>query len=268
MVPIRVFIADGQAVFDSNVATRLISGQGNSEPDPRDGLKERLSDREVEVLRLMTKGFSNKEIARALWIGETTVPKKWPDSASRERHRQAAPLVRGAAAGDPESDGRIPALRLGIQQALDLVVQEMGEPAVSELRRAQAESRLGLSIEEALEKMAERLDSDDFRWTVTAIAIQRDVGGNLAEVLDVLANTMRERAELRRHVHALTSEGRLSAIILFLLPFVMVTLLFVVNPGYISTLFTTPVGLTLLVFGGLLLIIGGVWLNRATKVEV
>jgi tight adherence protein B len=95
----------------------------------------------------------------------------------------------------------------GIQQSIDLVVQEMADPARSEFRRVQAESRLGLSVEEALEKMANRLDSDDFRWTVTAIAIQREVGGNLAEVLDLVASTMRERAELRRHIHALTSEG-------------------------------------------------------------
>lgn len=77
-------------------------------------------------------------------------------------------------------------------------MQEMGEPAVGELSRVQAETRSGLPIEEALEKMAEQLDNNDFLWTVTAIAIKREVGGNLAEVLDVLSNTMRERVELRR----------------------------------------------------------------------
>ncbi len=156
----------------------------------------------------------------------------------------------------------------GIQQSIDLVVQEMGDPASAEFRRVQAETRLGLSVEESLEKMADRLGSEDFRWTVTAIAIQRDVGGNLAEVLDILANTMRERAELRRHVDALTSEGRLSAMILYALPFVMAAILLVVNPAYIGPLFATPFGLLLLSSGVVLLVVGAFWLKRATTVEV
>ncbi len=156
----------------------------------------------------------------------------------------------------------------GVQQSIDLVVQEMSDPAASEFRRVQAQSRLGLSVEEALERMADRLDSDDFRWTVTAIAIQREVGGNLAEVLDMVAGTMRERGELRRHIHALTSEGRLSAVVLFALPFVMVAVLFLINPGYMGPMFTTGFGLFLLAVGIVLLIIGGIWLHRASEVEV
>ena len=156
----------------------------------------------------------------------------------------------------------------GVQQSIDLVVQEMSDPAAGEFRRVQAQSRLGLSVEDALEKMAERLDSDDFRWTVTAIAIQREMGGNLAEVLDVVAGTMRERAELRRHIHALTSEGRLSAVILFALPFIMLAVLLLVNPGYIAPMFTSVFGLILLVGGAVLLVVGGLWLRRAADVEV
>ena len=156
----------------------------------------------------------------------------------------------------------------GVQQSIDLVVQEMSDPAASEFRRVQAEARLGLSVEDALSKMAERLDSDDFRWTVTAIAIQREVGGNLAEVLDLVAGTMRERAELRRHIRALTSEGRLSAIILFVLPFAMMGLLLLANPTYMALMFTTAAGLVLLAIGAVLLIVGGVWLRRASEVEI
>ncbi len=156
----------------------------------------------------------------------------------------------------------------GIQQSIDLIVQELADPARSEFRRVQAESRLGLSPEEALEKMADRLDSDDFRWTVTAISIQREVGGNLAEVLDLVASTMRDRSELRRHIRALTSEGRLSAIILFVLPFFMMGLLLLVNPGYMSLMFSTATGMVLLAIGGVLLMVGGVWLRRASEVEI
>ncbi len=156
----------------------------------------------------------------------------------------------------------------GVQQSIDLVVQEMSDPAAAEFRRVQAQSRLGLSVEEALERMADRLDSDDFRWTVTAIAIQREVGGNLAEVLDVVAGTMRERSELRRHIHALTSEGRLSAVVLVALPFVMLTVLFLVNPTYLAPMLTHIFGIILLVFGALLLVVGGIWLRRVADVEV
>lgn len=161
-------------------------------------------------------------------------------------------------------------LRAGwsISQAIGLVVEQMPPPASVEFRRVQTETRLGLPVEEALRKMADRLGSDDFHWTVAAIAIQRDVGGNLAEVLDIVAATMRDRAELRRHVHALTAEGRMSGLILMSLPFVELAVLLLVNPGYMAQLFTTSLGISMAAVGALLLLIGLIWLRRALKVEV
>ncbi len=161
-------------------------------------------------------------------------------------------------------------LRAGwsISQAIGLVVEQMPPPASVEFQRVQTETRLGLPIDEALRKMADRLGSEDFRWTVAAIAIQRDVGGNLAEVLDIVASTMRERAELRRHVRGLTAEGRISGTILMSLPFVELVVLLIVNPSYMSQLFTTPLGIMMAVAGVLLLVIGAVWLRHALKVEV
>lgn len=161
-------------------------------------------------------------------------------------------------------------LRAGwsISQAISLVVEQMPPPASTEFMRVQTEVRLGLSVEEALRKMADRLGSEDFNWTVSAITIQRDVGGNLAEVLDIVANTMRERAELRRHIHSLTAEGRLSGIILMSLPFVELVALLVVNPEYMSNLLTTPMGVMMSVAGVVLLLIGFFWLRRALSVEV
>jgi tight adherence protein B len=116
--------------------------------------------------------------------------------------------------------------------------------------------------------MAERLDSEDFRWTVTAIAIQREVGGNLAEVLDIVAETIRTRAELRRHVSALTAESRFSAVILAILPFFILGALAVVSPAYLGVMLGSTIGLVSMAFGGVLLIIGLVWIMRLTKVEV
>ncbi|MBN1193701.1 MAG: VWA domain-containing protein [Coriobacteriia bacterium] len=156
----------------------------------------------------------------------------------------------------------------GLLQSVDMVVQETIPPASEEFRRVQTEARLGLPVEDALQAMADRLGSDDFAWAVSAIAIQREVGGNLAEVLDVVATTIRDRAALRRHVSALTAEGRISAIILLSLPFVEAAFLWVVNPTYMLPLFTEPLGWMIVGVGLLMLAVGSIWLVRAMKVEV
>lgn len=156
----------------------------------------------------------------------------------------------------------------GLLQSVDMVVQETLPPASDEFRRVQTEARLGLPVEDALRAMAERVGSDDFTWAVSAIAIQREVGGNLAEVLDVVAATIRDRAALRRTVSALTAEGRISAIVLLALPFVEGIFLFAVNPSYMRPMFTEPLGWLIIGTGLLLLLVGSLWLIRAMKVEV
>jgi tight adherence protein B len=156
----------------------------------------------------------------------------------------------------------------GVQQSIDLVVDEVGEPARSEFRRTQSEARLGLPLEEALERMAARVGSDDLHWVVTAISIQREVGGNLAEVLNTVSHTIRERAELRRQVVALTAEGRLSLWILSILPFFVFALMLLVNREYMVVALQAPIGIFALAFGGVLLLVGIVWLNRVMKIEV
>ncbi len=156
----------------------------------------------------------------------------------------------------------------GVQQAIDLVVQEVGEPASSEFSRVQAEARLGMPLEQSLGRMAERLDSDDYRWTVAAIGIQRDIGGNLAEVLDIVAGTIRERAELKRHVTSLTAESRFSAVVLVALPFFLLIAMWFVGRQYISALVTNPIGWLAMGTGLLLLLIGAFWLMRLTKVDI
>lgn len=156
----------------------------------------------------------------------------------------------------------------GLQQAVDLIVQETFPPVSTEFKRVQTESRLGMPVEESLHAMAERLDSEDFRWVVTAIAIQREVGGNLAEVLDIVASTIRDRDALRRHVRALTAEGRLSAFILILLPFFEFFVLMLINPDYMSQMLSSFAGVFMLAFGLILMLVGAIWLRLATKVEV
>ncbi|HEY7401601.1 MAG TPA: type II secretion system F family protein [Actinomycetota bacterium] len=153
-------------------------------------------------------------------------------------------------------------------QAIDTVSKEIQEPAAAEFVRVVAEIRLGRPVEEALEGMADRIGSDDFRWAVLAVNIQREVGGNLAEILDNVADTLRERATMRRQVLVLTAEGRLSAYVLVALPFGIGLYMTAVNPEYIGLLVTTTLGLMMLV-GASVLIVGGVlWMRKIVNIDV
>ncbi len=162
------------------------------------------------------------------------------------------------------------ALRAGhsFLQALDLVAKEIGDPGSQEFGRVVAEIRLGRPVNEALDDMAERVDSDDFRWAVMAVNIQREVGGNLAEVLDTVAHTIREREMVRRQVRVLSAEGRLSAAILTALPFLIVLYIAKVNPGYLSTLFTTQLGLVMVAIASTLMLSGILWMRKMVKIDV
>ena len=155
-----------------------------------------------------------------------------------------------------------------LPQGVDTVVRESSGPMAAELNRAIVEARLGVPMEDALEAVARRMDSVDFAWVVMAIRIQREVGGNLAEVLSSVAATMRERERLRRQVEVLSAEGRLSAIILGALPLLFVLYLVLVRPEYIGVLITNPLGIAMIVVGVVLLIAGGFWLRKVVTVEV
>lgn len=156
----------------------------------------------------------------------------------------------------------------GVQQAIALAAQEAPEPSAAELKRVETETRLGMPLERSLDAMAVRMDSADFASVVTAVAIQREVGGNLAEVLDVVGRTIREREAVRRQLRALTAEGRLSAYILIALPFLVFAMLMIINPGYLVPFLTTSVGLALLALAVFLLVVGSVWMYRVSRIEV
>jgi len=156
----------------------------------------------------------------------------------------------------------------GLERSISLVVTEASEPVQTEFRRLQTEVRIGLPLDQALLRVADRVDSDDFRWTASAIAIQREVGGNLSEVLETLAATIRERAELSREVRSLTAEGRFSATVLEIMPFFMAIVLYFMNPSYVSLLVVSPMGLAMLIVGIVLLVTGAFWLQRVVRVDV
>ncbi|MEP7053641.1 MAG: type II secretion system F family protein [Actinomycetota bacterium] len=162
------------------------------------------------------------------------------------------------------------ALRSGFSlgQALDSVVKQGAGPAATEFGRALAQARLGVPVEEALEQVGERMQSDDFQWVVMAIGINRDVGGNLAEVLETVAETLRERERLRRHVRALSAEGRLSSYILTGMPIVMGAYLFLVRPDYVRPLYTTSIGVGMSISAVLMVAVGWIWMRKLVQSEM
>lgn len=157
---------------------------------------------------------------------------------------------------------------LSLQQAVDTIVKEGSEPIAGEFRRVLAETRLGVTVEEALDGVAERFESRDFEWVVMAIRIQRQVGGNLAELLDTVAATMREREYMRRQVASLSAEGRLSAWVLGGLPPLFLLYLVLTQGSYVAPLFHDPRGWVMLAFAVIWLSIGVFWMSRLVKVEV
>jgi tight adherence protein B len=156
-----------------------------------------------------------------------------------------------------------------LAQAIDAVVQDSSPGPLSvELGRAMTEVRLGADLDEALERAAERVESEDLAWAVMAMRIQRETGGNLAEILETTVETLRERERLRRQVRALSAEGRLSAYILIGMPFAMAAWLLLMRRDYISALWTTPLGIAMLLGAAVLMAIGTFWMARWIKVEV
>jgi len=157
---------------------------------------------------------------------------------------------------------------LSLAQSVDTIVREGNEPVTSEFKRVLVEARLGVPIEDALEGVAARMESKDFAWVVMAIRIQREVGGNLAELLNTVSDTLREREYLRRQVKTLSAEGRLSAWILGLLPPLFMLYLTMTKWDYVKPMYTTPIGWLMLSGAGVILTVGVFWMSKVVKVDV
>ena len=155
----------------------------------------------------------------------------------------------------------------GVVQAIDILAQETDPPTSDEFRRVVLEARLGRDFIDSLHAMADRLRSEDFEWVTEAIEINREVGGDLAKVLDAVAGTIRDRDQIRRHVKALSAEGRMSLIILVALPFALAAFITIVNPDYIAELFSSVAGKVMTVGGAVLIVIGTFWMRRVVNIE-
>ncbi|MEP7370068.1 MAG: type II secretion system F family protein [Dermatophilaceae bacterium] len=155
-----------------------------------------------------------------------------------------------------------------LAQGVDAVVRDAAEPSSKEFSRALAETRIGATLEDTLDHLAQRMGSVNLKWTTMAIRIQREVGGNLAETLRTTATTLRQREELKRLVKGLSAEGRLSAYILMALPIGLFFYLMVSNRPYIALLWSGPIGWAMLGAGSVSLVAGWFWMNAVVKVEV
>ncbi len=161
-------------------------------------------------------------------------------------------------------------LRAGysLLQATEAVAAEAPNPTAREFGRAIAEARLGRTVGDALRGIVDRTQSKDFEWAVMAIEIQREVGGNLSEVLTTVADTMRARNRLKGEIRALTAEGRISAVVLGILPFGMAAFLWTTNREYLQPLVDTSFG-RISVGVGILLMLGGIfWLKKIVDIEI
>ena len=162
------------------------------------------------------------------------------------------------------------ALRAGYSflQAMEMVAMESQPPLAGEYKRALREMQLGAPVEVALNNMSRRVGSDDLDLVITAMLTQRQVGGNLAEVLDNIAETIRERVKIKGEIKTLTAQGRISGLIIGLLPVLLVVLLLVINPQYIGVLFSEPLGIALLVGAACGELLGVLLIKRIVDIKV
>lgn len=155
-----------------------------------------------------------------------------------------------------------------LNSAITMIGKEFPDPIGTEFKVVSDKIGFGIPFKDAIRELADGIKSRDLNFFVVSIMIQHETGGNLTELLDGLAKTMRARIKLRGKIRTLSSEGRASAWILGSLPFVLAVILWIANPGYISLLWTTPQGQNLIVIGFVLLFVGLVVLNRLVKIKV
>lgn len=162
------------------------------------------------------------------------------------------------------------ALRAGhtISSSIEMVATEGSEPVASEFRRVFEQQNFGLPLREAMLGLVDRVPLPDVSFLVTAILVQKETGGNLAEVLDKTAVVIRERFRLRGQLRVYTAQGRLTGWILAGLPFIMFVLLNIVNPAYMRILYTDPAGRMLIYVGVVLMVVGGWVIRKVIDIKV
>src|SRR5207248_3670591 len=162
------------------------------------------------------------------------------------------------------------ALRAGhsLSAGMHVVAEEMPGPINKEFGRVYEEQNLGIPLEEAMKNMCDRVPNLDLRFFVTAVAIQRQTGGDLAEILDKIGYVIRERYNILGQVKALTAEGRLSGVVLIALPFGLFLMMLHTKPDYISLLWTDPLGIKMSIFALVLQVLGAYAIKKIVDIKV
>lgn len=153
-------------------------------------------------------------------------------------------------------------------QAVDVASKELPAPISLEFKQIMREVNLGVSTEAALESLSKRVQSEDMQLVILAVLIQRQIGGNLSEILDNISETIRSRIKVKGEISILTAQGRISGLIISLMPVVLAVAIFVINPTYISMLFTNPVGWAMLATCVVLQLIGIMFIRKIIQIEV
>ena len=160
-------------------------------------------------------------------------------------------------------------LRAGFSfnQALENIATEMPDPVAKEFAKTIREIKLGLSMEKALNNMVDRLNNSDLELIVSAVLIQRQVGGNLSEILDNISDTIKERIKLKGEIKVLTATGRTSGIVVGMLPVFLMGVLMILNPGYVSIFFNSPIGVAMLALAGILEMTGFLFVKKIVDIK-
>ena len=162
------------------------------------------------------------------------------------------------------------ALRAGLtlQQGLEAYASDSKSEVSREIRRAIGEIRVGTAIDEALMGVAKRMQSEDLEWAVTALSIQRIVGGSMATILTTTYETVKARSEIRREVRTLAAEGKLSAYVLMALPIGIFLFLLLTRREYVSAFWTNPLGYVLMAFVGTAMTFGWIWMKKIVEIKI
>jgi tight adherence protein B len=152
--------------------------------------------------------------------------------------------------------------------ALEMITNEVGEPVSGEFRQLYEEQKFGMPVRDALINLTERMPLVDVKFFVTAVMLQRETGGNLAEILDNLSYVIRERFKIQRQVRVYTAQGRLTMALLMGMPPIIVIVMIVLNPSFIRPLFSDPIGHTLLVVGIVLQTVGYFVIRKIIRIQV
>ncbi|MFM8448342.1 MAG: type II secretion system F family protein [Candidatus Nanopelagicaceae bacterium] len=157
---------------------------------------------------------------------------------------------------------------LSLNQGLEAYVADSNNEVARQIRRANSEVKLGTPIEDALLNVATRMESEDLKWAVTALSIQRVVGGSMASILTTTYETIKSRSEIRREVKTLSAEGRLSAYVLMALPIGIFFFLFLTRREYAMVFFTNPLGILLLIIAFVMLSVGWRWIKTIVNIKI